>query len=154
MRRAAPWLAWYGGLVLLWVLYVGSVSTIELVAGLCAAAVAATAAEVVRSQGLLRYRVQRRWLRRGLKHAVRVLPDFGVVMVVLGRALAGRGQSGAFRTFEFPGGGDRAVDAGRRAFAAVAASLAPNRYVVHVDEEEGYALVHDLDPDRGAKELM
>ena len=149
MTRLAAWLSWSGGLFVLWLLLVGTVQDVELIAGLCAAAVGATAVEVVRSQRLLRFRVERQWLwlvRRPLR---RVVPDFFVVLAALVRPPRGR-----FVRIEFPTGGRRAVDAGRRAFAVLGPSLAPNRLVVDVDPDSGEALVHDLVPSSAPPELL
>jgi hypothetical protein len=141
MRRLAAWLAWFGGLLVLWLVLVGTVQDVERIAGLAAAAIGATAAEVVRSQGLLRYRVEARWVRRGLLRVPRVVPDFFRVVAAL------RSPShGVFRTIPFPAGGHRDVDRGRRAWVTLAASLAPNRLVVDLDPDTGEALVHDLRP--------
>jgi hypothetical protein len=148
MTRLAAWLSWFAGLLVLWLALVGTVQDVERIAGLSAAAIGATAAEVVRSQGLLRFRVEWRWLRLLWKPLLRVVPDFFVVLAALPRR--SRGQ---FVELDFPTGGKRAVDAGRRAFAVVAPSLAPNRLVVDVDAESGQALVHDLVPSSAPREL-
>jgi multisubunit Na+/H+ antiporter MnhE subunit len=146
MTRVAAWLAWFAGLLLFWLALVGTVEDLELVAGLCAAALGATAVEVVRSQGLLRLRVEWRWLRQLWKPLLRVLPDFFVVLAALARPPRGR-----MRTVDFPTGGQRDVDVGRRAFVALASSLAPNSLVVDLDEESGAALVHELVPRAGSE---
>lgn len=148
MRRVAAWLPWFVCLFVLWLLLVGTVQGVELIAGLCAAALGATATEVVRLQGLLGFRVEWRWLRQTWKPLARVAPEFLLLMVALARP-----ARGTFRTLDFPAGGERAVDSGRRAFAAVVASLAPNRLVVDVDPETDGALVHDLVPGHGSGEL-
>ncbi|MFL5969817.1 MAG: hypothetical protein ACJ74L_09480 [Gaiellaceae bacterium] len=139
MTRIAAWLSWFAGLLVLWLLLVGTVQDVERIAGLCAAALGATAAEVVRSQGLLRYRVEWRWLRTTWRPLLRVVPDFVRLLVALVRRPHGR-----FRTQEFPTGGDRAVDAGRRAYVVVASSLAPNSLVVDADKDSGEVLMHEL----------
>jgi hypothetical protein len=141
MRRVAAWLAWFAGLLVLWLVLVGTVQDVERIAGLVAAAIGATAAEVVRSQGLLRYRVEARWIVRGALQLLRVVPDFVRVLLALPRR-----PEGAFRTVPFPSGGQRDVDRGRRAWATLTASFAPNRLVVDVDPDSGEALVHDLLP--------
>jgi hypothetical protein len=148
VRRAATWGAWYIGLLALWLLMVGTIQGVELIAGLCAAAIGGAATEVVRSQGLLRFRVQWRWLRLTWKPIGRVIPEFLLLLAALIRPRRGR-----FRKLDFPAGGERAVDAGRRAFAVWAGSLAPNRLVVDVDAETGTALVHDLVPGAGSADL-
>jgi hypothetical protein len=149
MRRVAAWLSWFAGLFVLWLLLVGTVQDTERIAGLCAAAIGATAVEVARSQGLLGFVVQWRWLRQGWKPLVRVVPEFFLLMGALVRR-----PSGSFRTLDFPVGGERAVDAGRRAFAVVAGCVSPNRLVVDVDPETGGALVHDLVPEQGSDQLL
>lgn len=148
MRRLGAWLTWFALLFALWLLLVGTVQDVELVAGLCAAALGAGAADLVRSLDLLRFGVEWRWLRLGWKPLARVVPDFFLVIAALVRRPQGR-----FRTIEFPTGGERAVDAGRRAFVVLAASLAPNRLAVDLDPESGDALVHELLPRRASREL-
>lgn len=149
MRRVAAWVSWFAGLLVVWLLLVGTVQDVELIAGLCAAAVGATAAEVVRSQGLMRFRVEWRWLRLGWKPILRAVPDFFLVLSALVRR-----QRGSFRRMDFPAGGERAVDAGRRAFIVAAPSLAPNRLVIDVEPESGEALVHELFPASAPQELL
>jgi multisubunit Na+/H+ antiporter MnhE subunit len=148
MRRVVAWFAWFAGLLLLWLAFAGTIQSQELIAGLCAAALGTVAVEVVRSQGLLRFRVQWHWLRELWRPLLRVIPDFFVVTAALVRRPAGR-----TRRVEFPTGGSRDVDAGRRAFVAVAGSLAPNSLVVDVDEAHGVVLVHDLVPGSAAQTL-
>jgi multisubunit Na+/H+ antiporter MnhE subunit len=139
MRRLAAWLSWFAILLIVWLLLVAVVQDVEIIAGLCAAAIGATTMEVVRSQGLLSYRVETRWLARGARRLLHVVPEFfGVLGVIF------RPQRGVFRILDFPTGGERAVDHGRRAWAGLAASLAPGRLVVDLNPETGEVLVHDL----------
>jgi Na+/H+ ion antiporter subunit len=148
MRRLGAWLSWFALLFGLWLLLVGTVQDVELIAGLCAGALGATAADVVRSLGLLRFRVEWRWLRLAWRPLLCVVPEFFLVLAALVRRPRGR-----FRTIEFPTGGERAADSGRRAFVVLASSLAPNRLAVDLDPESGEALVHDLLPGRDSREL-
>ena len=62
-RRVRFWFAWYVPLVVLWLAFVDTFDAAEVALGLVAAAVAATAAELVRSQDLVRFRLDPRWLR-------------------------------------------------------------------------------------------
>ena len=149
MRRVTAWLSWFAVLLIAWLLFVGVAQDVENFAGLCAAAIGATASEVVRSQDLLRFRVQSRWLVPGLRQVLRVVPDFVRVIVALARP-----RGGAFRTLPFPAGGERDVDRGRRAWAALMASLAPNRLVVDFDPDSGEALVHDLVPGAASSSVL
>jgi len=148
MRHAGAWLGWFAALFVLWLLLVGTVQDVELIAGLCAAGIGATAVEVVRSQGLLRFQVEWRWLRRAWRPLLAVVPDFVLLMGALPRR-----RRGEFHTVEFPTGGQRAVDRGRRAFTGLAGSLGPNRLVVDLDPDKGEALVHDLVASAGRPEL-
>jgi multisubunit Na+/H+ antiporter MnhE subunit len=148
MTRVAAWLSWFAVLFAFWLVLVGTGQDVELIAGLCAAALGATAAEVVRSLGLLGYRVEWRWLRQVWRPLSRVVPDFFVVLFALVQRREGR-----FRNVDFPTGGTRHVDAGRRAFAVLAPSLAPNTLVVDVDVDSGEVLVHELVPGAASPEL-
>ena len=62
-KRVGFWVAWYVPLVLLWLLFVDTFAGQEVIVGLVAAAIAATAAELVRSQELVRFRLDPHWLR-------------------------------------------------------------------------------------------
>jgi hypothetical protein len=147
--RVGAWLSWFAGLYALWLLLVGALQEVELIAGLFAAAIGAAAVDVVRAQGLLGFNVERRWLRPAWKPLLRVVPDFLLLMGALARR-----SRGAFRTLEFPVGGGRAIDAGRRAFAVFAPSLAPNRLVVDVDPDGEGAVVHELVAGKAPPELL
>ena len=149
MRHASAWLAWFGGLLIFWLLLVGTIAGTEVVAGLVAAAIGATAAEVVRSLGMLDYAVEWRWLRRTPRQIARAVPDFFLVLATLIRP-----RKGAFRVLEFPTGGERAVDHGRRAWAGLAGSFGPNRVVVDLDPDTRSVLVHDLVPEASPDEVL
>jgi multisubunit Na+/H+ antiporter MnhE subunit len=141
--RARFWIAWYLPLVLLWLAFVDTVATGEVLLGLVAAAVAATAAEMVRDQDLVRFRLKVSWLRDLYRLPGQVLADSGMLAVALWRRLTGRPVHGGFRTLRFPIDPDEALSAGRRALVTGFVSLTPNTYVVGV-EEDGVMLVHQL----------
>ena len=139
VRRLVTWLAWALGLLVLWLLLVGTVARQEVLAGVAAAAIGATAQEVVRSLGLLRARLEWRWLRRIGRPLLRVVPEFlGLMVALLTR------RAGTFRRLEFPTGGQRPADVGRRAFVTFAGSISPARLVVDADRDGGAVLVHEL----------
>src|ERR671934_1271758 len=79
MRRVGSWAAWWVALFFGWLVYVGEWNRVQIVAGGIAAAIAATAAEAVRSQKLLHYRFERRYLAQLGKVPVQVLREFGLV---------------------------------------------------------------------------
>jgi hypothetical protein len=77
--------------------------------------------------------------------------DSMIVAVALLRAFLGvLPAPGAFACSPFPSRSDRAEQAARRAAAVFLISLAPNSYVVDIDERKGQILVHQLVPDQAA----
>jgi multisubunit Na+/H+ antiporter MnhE subunit len=149
-ERLRSWLAWAVALFVLWLALVGTVKWLELVAGACAAAIGALAAEGVRARGLLGYRFRTRWLLRAWRPVYRIVPDFGVLMLALARALISRKRpTGAYQAIPFPAGGDDAESAGLRAFSAAAGSLAPNSVVIDIDPKRDLMVLHKLIPGSG-----
>jgi multisubunit Na+/H+ antiporter MnhE subunit len=150
LRRLRFWIAWYAALVLLWLAFVDTFAAEEVALGLVAAALAATAAEVVRSQDLVRFGVEVRWLRDLRLLPWQVLRDCWLLAVALWRHCTGHPVRGVFRVVPFPTEADDAHSAGRRALATALASAAPNTVVVGVEGGEGEMLVHQLVPEPGS----
>jgi multisubunit Na+/H+ antiporter MnhE subunit len=148
--RLRFWLAWYVALVLLWLAFVDTFAAEEMVLGLVAAAIAATAAEVVRSQDLVRFQMKARWLRDLHQLPWQVLRDSWLLAVALWRHCTGHPVRGVFRVVPFPSEADDAHSAGRRALVTALASAAPNTVVVGVEGDEGEMLVHQLVPEPGS----
>ena len=132
---------WWAVLLGLWQLYVGQTTTQTTIAGVIAAGLAVGIGVLLARLGLYRFGFEPRRLRRAARLPWDVVRDFGVVTLALTR---GR-PKGAFREVDVP-----ARTAGDRALAGLLGSIAPNAYVVEVDRERGAALVHELDPKRGA----
>jgi hypothetical protein len=135
------WLGWAAASFVVWLGLVGTVAWLELLAGACAAALAATGAEALRSRGLLAFRIEPRFLIRIWRPLVRIVPDSGLLLLALVR----RGR-GAFD--EIPAGD---TTPGRRAWIGAAGSIAPNSVVVDVDTHERKVLLHRLVRDRGPR---
>src|SRR3954454_24600823 len=134
MRRVVSVVAWWALLVVLWAAYVGTTATVEILWGMAAAAVAAVAAEVVRAQGLVRLRVDRAWLVKGLKIPAPMLFDFRVITWVLARALArGRRVAGRYVAVPFPAGATHADHVWRRAYATTLSGMSPNAIPIDID---------------------
>jgi multisubunit Na+/H+ antiporter MnhE subunit len=149
-RRLLSLSVWAIVLFLLWLVLVGTVTSLELYAGAVAAAIGAVAVELVRSRGLLRFRIELRWLADVWRPLVQVVPDFGLVVLALVRTIARRElPSDAYVALDLDGAGGRVRSAGWRAVAGVAGSVAPNTVVVDVDGRRGSMLVHKLVPERG-----
>jgi multisubunit Na+/H+ antiporter MnhE subunit len=150
LRRLRFWIAWYVALVVLWLAFVDTFATEEVLLGLVAAAIAATAAELVRSQDLVRFGMRVSWLRDLGGLPWQILRDSWVLAVALWRHCTGHPVRGVFRVVPFPSEADDARSAGRRALATVLVSAAPNTVVVGVEGGEGEMLVHQLVPEPGS----
>jgi len=149
-RRVGFWIAWYVSLVVLWLGFVDTLDPAEVALGLVAAAVAATAAEVVRSQNLVRFELDPRWLRDLHRLPWQVVRDCWLLAVALWGHGTGRPVRGVFRVVPFPGEADDARSAGRRALVTALVSVAPNTVVVGVEGAQGEMLVHQLVPEPGS----
>ena len=152
-KRVRFWIAWYVPMVLLWLTFVDTLAIQEIIAGLVAAAIAATAAELAWSQDLVRFRLDPRWLRGLSGLPWQVLRDTWLLTVALWRHCTGDPVRGAFRVVPFPSDADDARSAARRALVTVLASVAPNTVVVGVEGTQGTGvemLVHQLVPQPGS----
>jgi multisubunit Na+/H+ antiporter MnhE subunit len=149
-RRVGFWFAWYVPLVVLWLAFVDTLDPAEVVVGLVAAAIAATAAELVRSQDLVRFRLELRWLRGLTQLPWQTARDCWLLTVALWRHLTGHPARGRFRVVPFPSEADDASSAGRRALVTALVSVAPNTVVVGVEGQGGEMLVHQLVPEPGS----
>jgi hypothetical protein len=151
-RRVAAVFLWWCALWLLWFAYQGEWNPIEWVAAACAATLGSAVAAAVVWRGLLSASVPLGELRGVWKIPLQVVIDFGIITLALARTLAGRRVEGSFVSRGYAAGGDDPASRGRRAFAQVTATYSPNAYVVHIDEELGEALVHDLVVHRPSEE--
>lgn len=144
----AAWLA----LAATWFLFTGRVSWAEAAAALAAAAFAAWVLAARRhAPGRGRWgRPCSGWLATAAGLPWRLVRDAGLVLSVLARRMAGRGElAGSFRTIGFRRVGDAPASRTDRALTTIAASLLPNSYVVGVDREGRRAIVHELVPREG-----
>lgn len=96
-HRVRFWLTWWAGLFALYELLVFSLQTAEIVSGAICAAVSATAAELVRSRGKVRFAPGFGWIRAlpGLVREVAV--DTLRLVPLLWRAIRGRPVHGRVR---------------------------------------------------------
>lgn len=149
LRLLISWLGWSAFLFPVYLLLAGTLDWQDLVIGALVAAVSAVATVAAWRVRRLHFRPRLRWLAPLSRVPGQVLIDCGVVFAALGRRLF-RGQTveGVFRTIPFDPGGDDPESAARRALILAAGSLAPNTYVIDVDRERGFLLVHQLVPTR------
>ena len=126
-------------------LVVDSIDVFELITGIVAAAVGATAATVVRSQRLVSFRPRLRWALGLWRLPLQAALDTGVLVAVLWRRLVmRRSVGGSFRAVPFRAVGEDAEAAARRAIAKGVGSFAPNTYILDIDREHELILVHQL----------
>jgi hypothetical protein len=154
-ERVAFWLGWWAVCFALWLLLVFKTEAAELVAGAAAAALAATAVELVRARGYAPFSGSPRWIRalRGLP--ARMLVDTWLLARALWRQLA-RGEpiQGRFRVVHLPdSAGDDPRSEARRAVAKWLGGISPNSYVVGFDEKRELVLVRQLVPTEEPPEL-
>jgi hypothetical protein len=139
------WLAWFAVLNLLWLLLISAWVLEETILGLLAAAVAATAAEAVREQGVAGFRLRARWLRRASVLPWRTLRESGLVLAALARQVTGRGRvQGRFRLVSVSLPDDPYEQAAKRALLTAGESFAPNSYVLTIDTRRNLMLTHEL----------
>src|SRR5204863_9104734 len=123
----------------LWLLYQGEWNAIEVWAAASAATLSLVVAVLVGRFALPTARVEWRSPVRPARIPWLVVKEFGMVTAFLFQ----RGE-GEFRRLDFPAGGARPAERGRRAFIVMATGYSPNSYVVDVDEDRGEVLVHVL----------
>lgn len=154
-RRGAGWLAWWVLMMSLWVIIDDSLQFDELLAGAGAAALAALGAELATYQASVRFRPTRRpggrpglagrgeTAAQALRVPGRVVSDTLTVFGALARTLVtGRPPDGGFA--EVPVAVPP-TEAGRVLLTGLL-SVAPNTFVLGLDDERGVAVVHRLAP--------
>ncbi len=145
LRLVLGWGGWLVPLYAVWLMYVGVDAWLELVAGACAVAVAATAQQAVRRTGFRGERVDLRTLALALRLPYRVGEEFAILMWALVSAAVRRERPhGGFRRLKAGAAGEGAEAVGRRAAITILGGVAPNTYVVDIDPETDAMLVHDL----------
>jgi hypothetical protein len=146
MTRVAGWLAWFAALNVLWLVFISAWVPAEEVLGLFASALAATAAEAVREQGVAGFRPRARWLRRLPELPWRAVHESALVLLVLARHVTRRAPArGRFRVIPVALPSDPREQAAKRALLTAGESFAPNAYVLTIDTREGLMLTHELE---------
>lgn len=143
-RRVATWTIGWVLAAALYLLLIDITDLPELIVGAGAAALAATGLDLAREQGAGQ-RIRGGWLLRIYRPILRVPLDIVIVSLMALRAIADRrARHGTFRALPFAGGGPQQLAGGRRALAEGFGSLAPNTFVIGIDEEQELILAHQL----------
>jgi multisubunit Na+/H+ antiporter MnhE subunit len=144
-RRITAWAIGWLLAAALYLLLIDITDLPELLVGAGAAALAATGLELAREQGLIGDGIRRRWLLRLYRPIMKVPTDILIVSLMAVRAIADRRpRHGTFRALPFNSGGDAELASGRRALVEAMGSLAPNTFVIGIDEDQGLILAHQL----------
>jgi len=145
MLRA--WLAWWTLCAALWLALVDRVPLSELVAGAAVAAIAATAALLVRRRQPSRPRLPAGAIPLALRQAAGLVGDLPALMRVLWRrGVLRRRERGAIVERPFAAVAPRAPErAGERVMAQALGSLAPATVVIDVDVERRVVVEHRLE---------
>jgi hypothetical protein len=147
-QRVAFWLSWWAICFALWLLLVFKTELLEFAAGALAAAVAATAVELVRSRGYAPFAGDPRWVRAFLRLPREVAVDCFMLARALWLQLTGKkAMQGSFRVIHFEGcAGEDPRSEARRAVAKWLGGVGPNTYVIGFDEKRDIVLLHQLVP--------
>src|SRR5580704_8247266 len=105
-RRIALWLAWWCGLMVVWLLLVDTLERQELLVGALAAGIAATLAVAVHQQGYIRFSPKASWLRETPSVVWDTVVDCGILAAALWRKLLGEPVHGVTIRVPFHYGGD------------------------------------------------
>jgi hypothetical protein len=149
-RRAFAWSAGWVAAAALYLVLIDTTQLPELLVGAGAAILAATGLELAREQAIVGESVRPRWLTRLHRPLLTIPRDIVVVSLLAVRALVDRPpRQGAFRVLPFDCLDDEPLRGGRLALAETTGSVAPNTFVVGIDEERGLILAHQLRPTPG-----
>lgn len=145
VRPVLHWIVWWAALAGLWLLLAGNTKRNEVLVGICVAGLVAAAARIVERERRLAWGPRGRWLLAAGRPLVRLALDTGVVATALWRRVVLRQRvEGGLRAVRFTTTGDDPSSETARALTKGLASLAPNTYVVAIDDDDRVILVHQL----------
>jgi multisubunit Na+/H+ antiporter MnhE subunit len=138
--RIVYWLAEAALLYVLWLLFVAQLAPHDLLVGIAAAALGASATEAVGGCEHPRFLPHVEWLIRSWRLPFEILRDCGLLI----RNLFD-GRPGHSETPRFEAGGDDARSVARRALATFYTTLPPNTVVIGIDRPRHTMLLHRLE---------
>lgn len=132
-------------LIILWFIFVGTISGSESIAAVIGALLVARLAEFVRTTGFARFYPRLHWIAYLRNLPVETLAGCGILLSVLTtRLFKGRQEPGFFKTVPFRSAATGARSAARRASAIIAATIVPNSCVIDIDPSHDFLLVHQI----------
>lgn len=145
-RLALYWVVWFVVSEALWLLLTSTVSFNEVLTGLAAAAIAASAATLVHAQEPVRTSARASWLGYVALLPVRIIVETWMATVALVRHLTGRRVRAQFREVRYPTTLRAAERRGFEALSTIVVAMSANRFIVGFDEKRHVALLHELVP--------
>ena len=139
--RPAIWTILLGATYLL---LAGKIEIWELVAAIASGLVAMVSVGAVTSASKPSLRINIRWLAQLRPLPGRVVRDCAVVIAALGPRLVHPLKRGVFQATKFDVTRQTQSDAAKRAFVIATSSLAPNMFVIGIDNEGKRLLFHQL----------
>lgn len=138
-------LVWGISLFGLWMVFVDNTHEAELVTGAVVAGAAALLDTLILAARRQPVRVSSAMLRYAYRPWLLLISDTVKIIAALGQTLAGGGPvHGRFRAVRYEAVADNADCRARRILTEWGASLGANRYVIGIDAEARYLLVHEL----------
>jgi multisubunit Na+/H+ antiporter MnhE subunit len=138
--RIVYWLVEAALLYVLWLLFVAQLQPHELLVGLAATALAASATEAVRGCEHPRFLPHIQWIIRSWRLPFEILRDCALLI----RNLFDR-RPGRFEAIPFGAGGEDARSVAKRALATFYTTLPPNTVVIGIDRRRNVMLLHRLE---------
>ncbi len=146
--RAAFWTAAFLLLYGLWVLFTASLFWQELVIGIPAAAIGATAFEATREQPVAQFWPRIKWVLEGWRLPWYVLSGTYEIFKVLALDLLRvKPAQSLVRAARFDAGGDDARSAARRALATAYTTIPPNFIIISIDLKANELVFHQISPE-------
>lgn len=144
LRAFAVWWILCGAL---WLALIDRTRIAELLTGVVAATLGATAAVLVRQERQVVVRPRARWFGSVWRPLLAFVGDlWPLTRALVTRGILRRPQTGEVHQFDFPAVRDTPRDAAYRVFTASLGSFGPNTIVLDVDADEGFLRAHQLVP--------
>jgi hypothetical protein len=147
MRQTVNTLVTWAALFGLYLLFVGQAARVEVLAGISAAALVVAGHEHTRSVAHRKLHVVAPWGWLAVRLGIALARDTGLVSQGLLRVVGGAKSRGRMMIQPYDPGGYTPQAAARRGIGILAASLAPNGYVLEVRKPSAGILMHRLVPE-------
>jgi len=141
------WLGWWVLCAALWLALVDRTALDELLTGVVAAAIGATAAVLVRQQRRQLILPRPRWAAGAWKPLLALVRDLApLARALVRRGVLRRSETGVVHSLPFPAVEDDPRALGYRVATAILGSLGPNTIVLEIDTDARVMHVHQLVP--------